>query len=379
MDDVPASGPPRRRVEITVSFRTLAFVLAVVGLAFALASIGSALLLLFVALFLSIVLDPLVTGFERRLRAPRGLAATVVVLGVVALVGLLVATVAVPLIDAVRDLVRDLPNIVSTIRRSDLFRSLDERFDLGAQLQRRAGDLAARVPSAAVDVVGIGGAVATALFGTFAAIFLTLYLLIDLPRLEGALHSVLRPETSARVGSLRAQITSTVSRYALGAVAIAIIAGSVEGTAAWLLGAPFPLALAVLAGLLDLVPQVGATIGGAILVLATLTQGVLPALVMLAVVVAYQQLENYALQPAIQGRTADVSGFFVVGSVVVGAALLGVLGALVAVPLTAAIQIVVRELTAERRARMAALRAEASSPGARAAPRAPGSASARRP
>jgi predicted PurR-regulated permease PerM len=380
MDDVSPGRPPRRRVEITVSFRTLAFVLAVVALAFALASIGDALLLLFVALFLSLVLDPLVTGLARKLRAPRGVAATVVVLGVVALVGLLVATVAVPLIDAVRDLVRDLPNIVSSIRRSELFRSLDRRFDLGAELQRRAGDLAGRVPSAAVDVVGIGGAVATALFETFAAVFLTLYLLIDLPRLESALHSVLRPETSTRVAARRAQITTTVTRYALGAIVIAIVAASVEGTSAWLLGAPFPLALAVLAGLLDLVPQVGATIGGAILVLATLTQGLLPALVMLAVVVAYQQLENYALQPAIQGRAADVSGFFVVGSVVVGAALLGVLGALVAVPLTAAIQIVVRELTADRRARMAALRADAAGAGgAPATPPAPGSPSGRRP
>jgi predicted PurR-regulated permease PerM len=369
MAGAPDTEPTRRRVEITVSFRTLAFVLAVLALAFALASIGSALLLLFVALFLSLVLDPLVRAVERKLHAPRGLAATVVVLVVAALFGLLLVTVAVPLVDAVRDLVRDLPNIVASIRRSDAFRSLDRRFDLGDQLQRRAGELAARVPSAAVDVVGIGGAVATALFQTFAAVFLTLYLLIDLPRLERALHSVLRPDTSARVASLREEITSTISRYALGAVAIAIVAGTVEGTAAWLLGAPVPLALALLAGLLDLVPQVGATIGGAILVLATLTQGVVPALVMLAVVVAYQQLENYALQPAIQGRTADVSGFFIVGSVIVGAAFLGVLGALVAVPLTAAIQIVVRELTAERRARMAALRA--GSAAGRAAPRAP--------
>jgi predicted PurR-regulated permease PerM len=106
------------------------------------------------------------------------------------------------------------------------------------------------------------------------------------------------------------------------------------------------------------VPQVGATLAGIVLVLVTLTQGIPEALVMLAVVVGYQQIENYVLQPAIQSRAADVSGFFTVGSVVVGAALLGVIGALVAVPLTAAIQIIVRELTADRRTRMAALRAE---------------------
>jgi predicted PurR-regulated permease PerM len=170
------------------------------------------------------------------------------------------------------------------------------------------------------------------------------------------------------VSALREEITSTVSRYALGAVVLAVIAGSVEGTGAWLLGAPFPLALALLAGLLDLVPQVGATIGGIILVLATLTEGVPRALAMLVVVVVYQQVENYVLQPTIQGRAADVSGFFVIASVVVGAALLGVLGAVVAVPVTAAAQIVVRELTADRRERMAALRAGEAGAEAEASP-----------
>lgn len=360
--------PARRFVHITVSFRTLAFVLAVVALAGALLSIGSALLLLFVALFLSLVLDPLVCAFERRLHASRAVAATVVVLVLVLLGALAIATVAVPLINSVHGLIVDLPNIVSSIRKSDWFTTLDRRFHIGDEFQRRAGELAGRVPSAAVDLVGLGGAVVGVLFKTFATVFLTLYLLIDLPRLERALHSMLTPSTSSRVAALREEITSTVSRYALGAVVIAVIAGTVEGASAWLLGAPFPLALALLAGLLDLVPQVGATLGGAILVLATLTQGVPEALAMLVIVVVYQQIENYALQPLIQGRAADVSGFFVIGSVVLGAALLGVLGALVAVPLTAAIQIVVRELTAERRARMTALRAAASAGSAEPAP-----------
>lgn len=346
----------RHVVQVTVSFRTLAFVLAVFALAGALFSIGSALLLLFVALFLSLVLDPLVCAFERRVHCSRGIASTVVVLVLVALVGLAIATVAVPLIDSVHNLIVDLPNIVSSIRKSDWFTALDRRFDIGPELQRRSGDLAARVPSAAIDLIGLGGAVVGVLFQTFAAVFLTLYLLIDLPRLERALHSVLKPSTSSRVAALREEITTTISRYALGAVVIAVIAGTVEGAGAWLLGAPFPLALALLAALLDLVPQVGATIGGIVLVLATLTQGLPQALAMLVIVVVYQQVENYALQPMIQGRSADVSGFFVIGSVVVGAALLGVLGALVAVPLTAAIQIIVRELTKERRARMTALR-----------------------
>jgi len=89
-----------------------------------------------------------------------------------------------------------------------------------------------------------------------------------------------------------------------------------------------------------------------VLSLVALTQGVPQALIMLTVCILYQQLENYVLQPTIQGRAAEISGFFVIASVVVGAALLGVVGALIAVPLTASAQIVIRELTAERRARV---------------------------
>jgi predicted PurR-regulated permease PerM len=300
----------------------------------------------------------------RTLHASRAVSSIVVVLVLAALVALAIATIAVPLINSIRDLIVDLPNIVSSIRRADWFTALDRRFDIGAELERRAGDLAANVPSAAINLVGLGGRVVSVLLQTVAAVFLTLYLLIDLPRLEDALHSVLTPGTSSRVASLRAEITSTVSRYALGAVVLAVIAGTVEGTGAWLLGAPVPLALGLLAGLLDLVPQVGATLGGLILVLATLPQGLPRALAMLVIVFVYQQLENYALQPMIQGRAADVSGFVVIASVVIGATFLGVLGALVAVPLAAAIQIVVRELTRERRARMAAMRVAASAPGA---------------
>jgi predicted PurR-regulated permease PerM len=117
--------------------------------------------------------------------------------------------------------------------------------------------------------------------------------------------------------------------------------------------------MGVIAGLLDLIPMGGATIAGTILVLATLTVGLPQAVIMLIIVLVYQQFENYVLQPTILGKAADVSGFFVIVSVMIFGALLGVIGAIIAVPIIASIQIVVKELTAERRAAMAALRAPA--------------------
>ena len=184
-------------------------------------------------------------------------------------------------------------------------------------------------------------------------VFMTLFLVIDLPNLSRSLHSVLYPRASDRMKMLEERITRTIGRYALGAVAIAAIAGTTQGTAAWLIGVPFALALGIVAGLLGLIPQVGATLAAVVLSLVALTQGVPQALIMLVVCIGYQQVENYVLQPTIQGRAADISGFFVIASVIVGAALLGVVGALIAVPLVASAQIVIRELTAERRAAVA--------------------------
>ena len=100
------------------------------------------------------------------------------------------------------------------------------------------------------------------------------------------------------------RIITVVSRTMLGNIAISIICGTIYGLSAWALGTPFPVVMGVISGLLDLIPMVGATIAGAILVLATLTQGLTPALIMLAIVLVYQQVENYVLQPTILGKAA---------------------------------------------------------------------------
>jgi predicted PurR-regulated permease PerM len=155
------------------------------------------------------------------------------------------------------------------------------------------------------------------------------------------------------------RITRTVSRWAIGASAIAIIAGTVQGTTAWIVGSSYALALGVIAGLLDLIPTIGATIAGFILVPTILAEeGLTAALIMLAVILVYQQVENNVITPTVQGKAVDISGFFVMLGVTIFGALLGVLGALVAVPVTASIQIIVKEVTAERRARIAAAKGE---------------------
>jgi predicted PurR-regulated permease PerM len=153
-------------------------------------------------------------------------------------------------------------------------------------------------------------------------------------------------------------VTEAVSRWAIGVVVIATIAGTIQGMTAWILGSSYAIGLGVIAGLLDMIPNIGATIAGFILVPALWAeQGVTAAIIMLVVLLVYQQLENNILTPKIQGKAVNLSAFFIIVAVTLFGSLLGVLGALTAVPLAAMIQIFVQELTKARRERVAAAKA----------------------
>jgi predicted PurR-regulated permease PerM len=206
--------------------------------------------------------------------------------------------------------------------------------------------------------VGVAGDVFGFAIGVFTITFVALFVLIDMPRIKAAVLSLLGPEQASTTDRLWERITITVSRWAIGALVIAVIAGTVQGTTAWLLGSSYALALGLLAGFLDLIPNLGATIAGFILTLVLWAEeGMTAAIIMLVVVLIYQQVENNLLTPTIQRKATNIWASLVITSVTIFGALLGVVGALVAVPLTASIQLVVHEITADRRERMAALKA----------------------
>jgi predicted PurR-regulated permease PerM len=287
----------------------------------------------------------------------RGTAATMIVLGLAGLGLVFAALFIAPLVDAVRQFVDDLPTIVQDIRNSSIGSWIDTHSQAPEQAQGNVSKVAEFVGASAGGLLFKAFSGFSAILAAFTAIFLTLFLLIDFPRIVGAIDSLLDPDGAARLERITPSVITAVSRTMLGNIAISVICGTIYGLSAWALGAPFPLALALIAGFLDLIPMVGATIAGVIMVLAALTQGVPAAVIMLVIVIVYQQFENYVLQPTILGKAADVSGFLVIASVLVFGALLGAVGAIIAVPIVASIQIIVRELTAERRTAMAELRA----------------------
>jgi predicted PurR-regulated permease PerM len=349
----------QRAVQVAIPVRALLVVTAVALAVWALFSISGALLLVFTGVFLAFVFEYPLRFMMEKTRLGRGLAATILVLGTVVLLTVLALLLAAPLLRSVRDFLKDLPEIVGDLRESDELSWLGDT-DAADDVESGAQSLSDTIPVDLSALVGIAGDIFGFALGIFTIVFVALFVLIDMPKIKGAVATVLPPAEGERTLDVWERITTTISRWAIGAAAIAVIAGTVQGTTAWLLGSSYALALGVIAGFLDLIPNLGATIAGFILVpVVWAEEGLTAAVIMLVVVLVYQQVENNLLTPTIQRKATNIWASLVIISVTVFGALLGVLGALVAVPLTGSIQIVVQELTAARRERIAALKAQA--------------------
>jgi predicted PurR-regulated permease PerM len=357
-----AGNDGRREVEVSVSIRTILVVAAIVAVALALASIGKVLLLIFVSIFSVAVLSPVVDAMERRLRWGRALCATVLVLGIVILgIGIVIVLLG-AIVDGVRNFSDALPGLIDKARESDLGGLVNGQSDALDVLETHASDITSGLGRASGGLVDVGVSAFGVVTLVFSVTFLTLFGLIDEPRVRSTIGSLLYRDSRERYEQVTDRIIKTTSRYMLGNVAISVICGTVYGIAAVILGLPHPFALAVIAGILDLIPNIGALLAGIIIGIVALSVSLGALIAFVIVIVVYQQIENYVLQPTIIGRAARVSGFTVLVSVLVFGSLFGVIGAIIGVPISAALQIVAEELTADRRARIAAAEAGEQSP-----------------
>ncbi len=346
-----------RRVELILPVRTILLVAAALAIMAAFWAIGDTFLIVFVGIFLALVFEYPVRFVMAKTNMSRGLAATVTVLGIALAVTALALLLAVPLIGAVRDYLQDLPETVQSLRESDELESLG---DSGAaeNVQSGAETVSTSVPETIQAMLGIAGDFFSIFLAAFTILFICLFLLSDIANLKRSLASMLMPGEDERWLAVWERVTELVSRWAIGVVVISVIAGVTQGTTAWLLGSSYAVALGVIAGLLDMIPNIGATIAGFILVPTIWAEeGLTAAIIMLVVVLVYQQVENNIVTPKVQGKAVRLSGFFIIVAVTLFGALLGVLGALTAVPLAATIQIFVQELTKAKREQVAAAKA----------------------
>ena len=351
-----------QRVELLLPMRTVLLVAATLGVLAAFAVIGETFLIVFIGIFLALVFEYPVRYLMSKTKMSRGVAAAVTVLGTALAVTVIALLFLVPIVGAVRDFLQDLPATVEQLRESD---ELSWLGDSGAAENVQAGSekISSSVPDAITGVLGIAGDFFSGFLIAFTIIFICMFLLSDIANLKRALGSVLMPGEDERWIGVWERVTTSISRWAIGVVVIATIAGTTQGLTAWLLGSSYALALGVIAGLLDMIPNLGATLAGVILVpVLWAEQGLTAAIIMLVVLLVYQQVENNVLTPKIQGVAVNLSGFFIIVAVTLFGALLGVLGALTAVPLAATIQIFIQELTKARREKVAAAHAALEAP-----------------
>ena len=335
---------------LLLPMRTVLLVAATAGVLAAFWAIGDTFLIVFIGIFLALVFEYPVRYVMAKTHMSRGLASAITVIGTALAVLVIALLFLVPLVGAVRDFLQDLPQTVEQLREADELSGWFGNSGAAQNVQSGAEKVSSGVPDAISAVLGIAGGFFSAFLVTFTIIFICLFLLSDIVKLKQALGSVLMPGEDVRWLNVWERVTNTISRWAIGVVVIAVIAGTTQGLTAWLLGSSYALGLAVIAGLLDMIPNIGATIAGFILVPALWAEeGLSAALIMLAVLLVYQQIENNILTPKIQGAAVNLSGFFIIIAVTLFGALLGVLGALTAVPLAATIQIFVQELTKARR------------------------------
>jgi predicted PurR-regulated permease PerM len=348
MDGAP-SETAKRRVTIDISgAAVLKIVIGLLALSF-IADLLTQLRDLFVwtlaATFLAVALNPLVVRLEPRLG--RKTAATLVFVGfVLGFIAVAAAFIA-PFVTQVDKLQTAIPQAITDAQHNSTVHRLDQRFHIAKHAKQHLDSLP-NVIFGAADTV-LGGAVAIS-----SIFFLTLFLLYELPAIGNLILSQVEPKRRPRVRAAAQHINKSIGGYVAGNLVISLICGVVTTLSLYLLNVPYSLALGVFMAVFDIIPLVGATIGSVVVVLSGLIfVDVRTAIILFVIVNVYQQIENHILQPMIYGRTVQLPSLTVLVAVLIGGAVLGLVGALLAIPIAATAQAIASELLAERAERIA--------------------------
>ena len=301
----------------------------------------SILVLIFIAAFLAIGLNPAVSWLRRR-GIRRGFAVAIVTLVLLALlIGGITALIP-PLVTQTNELIKNVPDYVSQLQRSQTIRELIVRYNIMEKVTSAVN--AGTIGNAVGGVVGGARLIFGTIFNTLTVLVLTIYFMAAFDRLREAAYSLVPASRRSRVRLLTDEILTKVGAYMVGALAIAVLAGFSSFVLAMILGLAYPFALAVVVAVCDLIPQIGATLGAIIVSLVGFASSLTAGLVCAGFFIIYQQVENYLVYPTVMRRSVKVSDVAAVVAALLGVALFGVIGALVAIPMVAAIQLIIREV-----------------------------------
>ncbi|HEY3259658.1 MAG TPA: AI-2E family transporter [Pseudonocardiaceae bacterium] len=305
------------------------------------------LVLVLIALFAAISLDPAVRWLVAR-GVRRPFAVTIVLLVLVSLFAVFVWSIVPPVVEQGSNLVDDLPGYLARLSdESKGVREITDRYQLTDRLSALAAELPGRLAGGAVGFVqGFLGALASSL----TVLALATYFMADMPRLRRGLVRRFPPRWRPRVAEIVDVVVDKVGGYMIGNIIISLVAGVSTFLCLELVGVPFALPLAVTVAAADLIPMIGATLGAVIcVVVAVFTVDVWPvAVIVLLFFLAYQQLENYLIAPRVMRNTMDLSAIAVLLVALIGGSVLGLVGAVMAIPIAATVKVVMFQTAATR-------------------------------
>jgi predicted PurR-regulated permease PerM len=343
-DDQPLGTPGRRfdrRSPFFVGLAAAAGVAVTYGVVRVLESMSSVLILIGVAFFLALGLEPAASWFVKR-KLPRWAATTLVLVIFLTLLGAFVGAAIPPLAEQAGELIKQAPHYIQQAQdHSSAVGRLNDRFHLQQRITETVNGSGGSLLN---DVVSAGTAVFGAVADVLIVMVLTVYFLADMPRIRTTLYRLVPHTRRPRVILIGDEVFAKVGAYVLGNVLISIIAG--VATFIWLMafGVPYPLLLGIFVALLDLVPVVGSTIAGVVVGAVALTVSLPVCIATVVFFVVFRLAEDYLLVPKIIGRAVKVPALITVVAVLIGGALLGIVGALVAIPIAAALQLLTQEI-----------------------------------
>ena len=333
--------PPARTI-----VRIVLIIVAVVVCLYLIYQVRRPLTWIFISAFLAIALAGPVNRLSRHMR--RGIAIAIVYVGLLLVPIALIALIVPPFITEGNRFAENLPKYSRQVTRyvedNDRLRELNNDYDITEKLQDEADQLPSKLGGAATTLRDVGVAVVNSLFALLTILVLTAFMLGSGRTWVDAALRLRPPEQRLRLERSIDRIANAVGGYVAGAMFIAFIAGVATYVMLTILGVPFRAPLAVIAGLFSLIPLVGATIAAVLIGVVTLFED-FPTATSIWVIwaIVYQQFENHVIQPQVQRRTVNVHPFVTIVSVLIGSTLLGILGALLAIPIAASIQILLRE------------------------------------
>jgi predicted PurR-regulated permease PerM len=315
-------------------------------LAQAVMGIQHVLIIILISFFLAAGLNPFVERLEHRGMTRRWAVATVA-FGFVIVVAGFVTAIAQPLVEQTSNLINSIPDSLTELLHNEQFKRLDEKYDIVERAKSWAAN-ANTAQNLAGGLWGFGKMVLTSLFDTLTVIVLTLYFLGSLPNIKEHIYNLFPRSRRARVRLLGDEILSGIGGYVNGALIVASCAGLSSFIFLMILGNDYALPLALVIAFTDLIPMIGATIGAAVVSIVVFFDSPGKALACVVFFLAYQQFENYAVYPRVMSRTVNVPPAVTVIAALVGGALLGVTGALLAIPIAAAVLLILREVVTPR-------------------------------